>query len=78
MGRAAGEETAAALPREDEGKTHANTMRTGVAPDGATVGGDDVRAYIQANTHACAICSPHLAVVYHPEAWLEDTRTALG
>ena len=77
-GHAAGVDTAAPCAREGVSKTHATAMHPGVAPDGATVGGDDGRAPIQAKTHVCAVCAPHLAVVYHPEVWLEDTRTELG
>ena len=45
-GRAAGENTAAAFTGQGESKTRANAVCTGVASDGATMGGDDVLAPI--------------------------------
>src|SRR6516165_3711235 len=43
-GRAAGKDAASGFARQGESKTCTNAVFPGVAPDGATVGGDDVLA----------------------------------
>jgi hypothetical protein len=42
------------------------------------VGGDDVRAHIQADARPCALFGIHPAVVLHPEELLEVALAELG
>jgi hypothetical protein len=53
-------------------------MRTDVAPDGATVGGDDVLAHMQADARTFAFFGIHPSMVFYPEELLEDALAELG